>query len=724
MTRPATPRALVIAAALALGALALCLVPRPPMDNSIEAMLVDDSPRAARYADFRADFGADEVIVFQAEGPDARALVEAAAGFEQALLETPAISDTLGPITVWPDEFDLLLDPDLGGFDELERLAPRFDGPLNETLGLLQLDPPQVRIYAFRRPGHADPSDLERAIGDFRALLDGPAAAVHVVGPPVLNLELDGASRAIERTSMPILIGVCVLLMAGLTRSVRQTLAVLAPVGLGVGATMGLLSLTGRSTDIVVNIAQPLLFVLLLASGLHVVVAWQDIRGGGAERHVAPWRAAREKARAVTLALGTTALGFASLGLSELPAVRVFGLLSAAGLLLGIPLVLWILPALLQVLGGEPKPGGGRHLGRAAAWCVARGLGGGWMWPALALLVTAGGMWAATAVPVSTSGVHYFDPDSRIRRDYAAIDASGAGLSTIEAVVDLGGPPTAARVERLGRFADAAEALPGVRRAVGLSLFLRETHWRIAGQDALPAGPALREALASERLAPFVAGERLRLSLLIDDLDAAGLDGAYAALQATFAETVGPGGTLDLTGHHELVVHAQQSLVDTLLWSLLTTALLIELFVWIALRSLRLALAALLPMLAPVCLNFGVMWAFDLPLDPGTCMTGAIALGIAVDDALHFMIAWRKAPPRACALGTGRSLILTSVVIAAGFASLLTAPFLPTARFGLLCALAMVSALLADLLVLPPLLRWLAPYDSDGVTPDAATRAS
>jgi len=159
-------------------------------------------------------------------------------------------------------------------------------------------------------------------------------------------------------------------------------------------------------------------------------------------------------------------------------------------------------------------------------------------------------------------------------------------------------------------------------------------------------------------------------------------------------------------------VHAQASLVDTLLWSLLTTALLIELFIFLALRSFRLALAALLPMLAPVCLNFLVMWAFDLPLDPGTCMTGAIALGIAVDDALHFMIAWRKGSPRLCALGTGRSLILTSVVIAAGFASLLWAPFVPTARFGLLCAMAMVSALLADLLVLPPLLQWLAPYEA------------
>lgn len=707
-------RNLILAAGLGLAGLALCLVPRPALDNSIGAMLVDDSPRAARYAEFQGRFGADEVVVFQLAGDDAERVLSATVELERALGADPEIVSTLGPATAYEAEVDLLLDPDMGGFDELPRLIERFGDPLNTALGLVALaddGPAHGRIYAFMRPG---PPEVREGLRQLVAGLHTQSdLAVHVAGPPILNLALDDASQQVERTALPLLVGVCVLIMVGLTRSVRQTIAALVPVGLGVGATMGLLSLTGHSTDIVVNIAQPLIFVLLLASGLHVIVAWQDARRGGVDRHAAPWVAARQKARACTLALGTTALGFASLVWSDMPAIRAFGVVSALGLFLGLPLVLWVLPALLQVLGGDPRTvdarAGQPPLGRLAAGCVEHALKASWLWPLVALAVTAGGLWATTALPISTGGVHYFDDDARIRADYEALAADGVGLSSVEVVLDFAGPPDARTIGQAQAFGAAAEALDGVRRAVGLPLFLRAAQWRASGLDALPTGPVLKEALDADELQGFVDGGGLRLSLLIDHLDAPELDALHAALRAVAAEAA-PQARLTLTGHHELVVQAQASLVDTLMWSLLTTALLIELIILIALRSFALAAAALLPMLAPVALNFGLMWALDIPLDLGTCMTGAIALGIAVDDALHFMIAWRKGPARACALSTGRALILTSVVIAAGFASLLTADFAPTARFGLLSALAMASALLADLLVLPPLLQRLAPW--------------
>lgn len=714
--KPAGPLLAALAVALAAGA--LCLVPRPTLDNSIDAMLVDHSPRAQRYAAFQARFAADEVIVVRMSGLPAPALFRRAVALERALADDPAIAATLGPASAYEAEFDLLLDEALGGFDELPRLAPRFGGPLGEALAPVSLEPPAARIYAFCRPGRpADRARVEALLAEARAAVEADGGEVRIAGPPILNLALDRAGRSVETTSLPLLVGVCVLLMVALTRSVRQTIAALVPVGLGVGAMMGALSLAGHTTDIVINIAQPLVFVLLLASGLHVVVAWQDARRRGLDRAAAPWTAAREKARAVALALGTTALGFASLGWSDMPSIRAFGLLAALGLGLGLPLVLLVLPALLHLLGGDAARMAGGRLGAFAAWCVDRSLRRPWIAPIVAVAVTLAGLVAATALPVSTGGVHYFDAEATVRQDYEALRAAGVGLSTVEALIEppgAAGPPSPALLADADRFARRVEDGTRVMRAVGLPLLLREGHWRLTGQDALPAGPALDEALAADEVALFAADGAVRLSFLIAHLDAAALDALYADIRARFAETFGPDARLTLTGHHELVVQAQASLVDTLMWSLLTTALLIELIILVALRSLRLALAALLPMLAPVCLNFGLMAAFGIPLDLGTCMTGAIALGIAVDDALHFMIAWQKAPPRETALGTGRALVLTSVVIAAGFLSLLGAPFAPTARFGLLCALAMLSALLADLLVLPPLLQRLAPYRARG----------
>ncbi len=723
---PRIRRNLIIAALLTLGALALCLVPRPRLDNSIGAMLVDDSPRAATYAAFQGRFGADEVVIVQFTAPAKHAdrFFQRLARFEARMAAYPEVERTLGPASAYEDEFDLLLDPDMGGMGELPRLAKRFDGPLNRALGLITLpadgpaDGPaaqldaadgqyQGRVYAFIRPGPPE----ERA--GLRAELPGLyRSGAHVAGPPILNIVLDFVSTEVQIITLPLLVAVCVIIMLGLTRSVRQTIAALAPVGLGVGATMGLLSLTGHSTDIVVNIAQPLIFVLLPASGLHVIVAWQDARRLGLDRHSAPWIAAREKGRACALALGTTALGFTSLVWSDMPAIRAFGAVSALGLGLGLPLVLWVLPALLQLLGGGPGPAGRQVLGGIAAATVSHAIRARWLWPLAALLITAGGLWTMTALPISTGGVHYFEDDARIRTDYEALEAAGVGLSSVELILDFDRAPDETILETVHRVGEAAEALDGVQQAVGLPLFLREVQWRANGQDMLPAGSLLAEALGADAAAGFVDGRGLRLSLLIDHLDATELDALHGELRRLVAETA-PAAKLTLTGHHELVVHAQASLVDTLMWSLLTTALLIELIILVALRSFALTAAALLPMLAPVALNFGLMWALDIPLDLGTCMVGAIALGIAVDDALHFMIAWRKGPALACARSTGRALVLTTVVISAGFLSLMTADFAPTARFGLLTGVAMASALLADLLVLPPILQRLAPWKGE-----------
>lgn len=695
---------------------ALALAPRPALDNSIGAMLVDDSAPALRYARFKALFGPDEVVVLRATAPDRDALFARMVALEQTLAEHPEVAATLGPASAYEDELDVLLDADLGGWGELERLAPRFEGPLDGALDLVDFEAPAVRVYAFCRPGlPIDRRQLAAELAAARSDIEGMGGALHAAGPPLLNLALDDAGQAVERVALPALVGVCVLLMIALTRSLRVSLAVLLPVGLGVLGAEGLLWVAGRPGDIIVNIAKPLLFVLLLATGLHIVVAWQDLRRSGVGRHAAPWIAARRKAGACALALGTTALGFSSLLASEVPSIRAFGALAAAGLGLGLPLMLLGVPAALQLVGGEAAPKGGQWIGSIAARAIGWSLGHRRTAIGVAALIVAVGAALVPALPTSTGGVHYFDDDARIRQDYEALAAAGLGLSTVELMLTGERLDGEASLEAIDAFARQVEALPGARRVVGLPLFLREANWRVTKQDVVPRGSMLEDALASEALAGFVAGEgrHQRLSVLIDHLDAAELDALYAAVRGVFAASLGAQGvTLEITGHHELVVHAQATLVETLLWSLLGTLLLIELIVMVALRSWRMALAALLPTTLPVCLNFALMWTLGIPLDLGTCMTGAIAIGIAVDDALHFMVAWRRESPMQTARGTGRALVLTSVVIAAGFASLLFADFAPTARFGLLSAIAMASALLADLLVLPALLGWLAPKET------------
>jgi uncharacterized protein len=190
---------------------------------------------------------------------------------------------------------------------------------------------------------------------------------------------------------------------------------------------------------------------------------------------------------------------------------------------------------------------------------------------------------------------------------------------------------------------------------------------------------------------------------LIATLDANRLDALDAALRERVKSEL-PQGELSITGNYRLLLSTQRSLISTMRQSLFTTSILMAVAFVLFLRSLTLALAALIPNVFPVALNYALMLFAGIPLDLGTAMTGAIALGIAVDNTFHFIEGWRKNGAEATAANIGRAMIVTSLVIGAGFLSLILSEFGPTRNFGILTSVVMVTALIGDMCVLTPLL--------------------
>jgi hypothetical protein len=142
----------------------------------------------------------------------------------------------------------------------------------------------------------------------------------------------------------------------------------------------------------------------------------------------------------------------------------------------------------------------------------------------------------------------------------------------------------------------------------------------------------------------------------------------------------------------------------------------------VTLHSVELGCISLIPNLFPVFLNFGVMGLLGFPLDTGTIMIASIALGIAVDDTIHFLSAYQKnckrQPARSIALKRafeqkGRAAVTTSVTFIFGFSILMCGNFVPVVSFGFLTCVVMIVALLADLYLLPALLLTLLPDKTD-----------
>ena len=123
-------------------------------------------------------------------------------------------------------------------------------------------------------------------------------------------------------------------------------------------------------------------------------------------------------------------------------------------------------------------------------------------------------------------------------------------------------------------------------------------------------------------------------------------------------------------------------------------------------------IVSLITNLIPIFTMMGILAWFNLPIRVPTAMTFSVALGIAVDDSLHFLLRYRKelskghSKKRAIKntlINTGSALMITTTVLVSGFLVLTLSAFLPTFQFGLLSAIMIALALICDLTLLPSL---------------------
>ena len=228
---------------------------------------------------------------------------------------------------------------------------------------------------------------------------------------------------------------------------------------------------------------------------------------------------------------------------------------------------------------------------------------------------------------------------------------------------------------------------------------------------------AIPEAFKDTLLTPYVdteAGQvRLAVRMLESDRSLR-RDAFLKRIQEDLPEALGIAPErVTLSGMTVLMNNMLQSLFDSQRNTLLAVCLGILLTFALLFRSLSLGLLALLPNVLAAALVLGLMGWVGLPLDLMTITIAAIVIGIGVDDTIHYIHRYREevardGDGRAALLRSHRSIghaiFFTSVTVMAGFSILGLSNFNPTVYFGLLTALSMALALLANLTLLPALL--------------------
>lgn len=168
-----------------------------------------------------------------------------------------------------------------------------------------------------------------------------------------------------------------------------------------------------------------------------------------------------------------------------------------------------------------------------------------------------------------------------------------------------------------------------------------------------------------------------------------------------------------LSGGATLAERAVSGIARDLLDSVAFDFLLILVFIVGLVRSLRLGLLAMVPNLWPLLVTLGTMGFLDVPIRASTIIVFSVALGIAVDDTTHFVHRYREevqkdgegaAAIRRTVAATGRPIVLTSIILVAGFLVNGLSDFAAIVEFGMLSAVTLGLALVTELFLTPALL--------------------
>jgi predicted RND superfamily exporter protein len=170
---------------------------------------------------------------------------------------------------------------------------------------------------------------------------------------------------------------------------------------------------------------------------------------------------------------------------------------------------------------------------------------------------------------------------------------------------------------------------------------------------------------------------------------------------------------LRLTGMSLLIDKNNETLSSDMMTGLIFALVVVAAIIGFLFKSIRVAIISLVPNLLPLMVMGGYMGLVGIDLKISTSVIFGIAFGIAVDDSIHYLIKYRQELKKGksnlyalkrTSLSTGKAIILTSIILCMGFISLSASEFTSTYYVGVLISMALTTAVIADLILLPILL--------------------
>ena len=580
--------------------------------------------------------------------------------------------------------------------------------------------------------------------------LDAPR--VHRSGFPVLLVEMlhlawDNLYRILPMSFVALLI-----IVMAVFRRLLPAVVSLGIAGLAMIWTMAVSALIDPVFSIMVTAVPLVVVVVGFSDVIHLWSAWEQERLSGKSREAAILASAADVGRACLLTSVTTFVGFVSLAFVPTPMFKQMGVSLGVGVALALVLAMTLVPILLSYglddAAVEGRPGG--DPGARSLWTRAvdrldhalTGLVDGFShlalrWPGQ---VTAGFFLAMAAAGVGALQMHVdadlvdrVAPDHPLQVDARWFGERFVGDNVLQVFLEANEDDAftdPGRLEAVRRFQEAVTALPEVDHAVSLVDALERLHSALGGASSstLPDTP---EAVAQELLLFEMAGgenldrlvdfERRRLHMAVR-LQPSGMRATRdtaVAIEALALDHLPAEISVDATGLSALMGGWIDRIIAGQSRGVAFSIAFVTILMVLGLRSLRVGLVSMIPNLLPLLWLAGVLGVAWGDVDTDTAIIAMLAIGIGVDDTIHFMMRYRveaaRSASRTEALDrtfrfAGRAIVMTTVVLVVGFLPCAMSDYFSLWILGTLLPMVLIFAVLADLLLVPAMVQlgWLA----------------
>lgn len=725
-------------------------------DNSLSVWFHEDDPDYNRYERFKQEFESDDMVMIVVKAPGegevfTPRMLELIRAIGEDLKQVVNIERVESIVTQnivrgegSDEERAVIIEPAVDfedGLTEAELARAREQILGEDTFrGYLISEDAKVAVIGGRLVSTEDDAIRSQVVRDTEEVFakyerTNPDVTMYLTGPPVIDLEFNRMAISDGETFLPLTLGFVTVVLFLLF---RRPLISLLPVVLMAAVIIyvwGAYFVQGHVMNMVFQMSGSILIAACVADAVHILGHYYGTVHADIDKNEAIRRTVAEMARPCLFTSVTTAAGFFSFAASGVEPIEQLGLYSGLGCLLAFVATVLFIPAILSFLPMPSATKGKRYregyISRGLHW-----IGDHVLNHRATILVVSGVLFVLAAfgltkVRVEGNTIEYIPKDAPARQAIDFVQENMGGLAGFEVVFE--GEPDLAKdpefLRGLDRMQDNISKDWRVSTSFSHVDYLKDMNEVLTTEEAVPDTAAavaqyllLAEMSGDNDIGRFVnydystARVTARASVLISQHYQEMVEIAEAEINEVKPEGV----EAYLTGLVPLYAKFDHMILMSQIKSVLLAFVIIFISMSVLMKSVKIGALSMIPNGLPIFLTLSLIGYLDLTLDAATVMIAGIALGIAVDDTVHYLSRFRLELERAdwdyelashrATKIVGRPIVYTSIILMAGFGVLMLGSFRPTILFGALTSLTMLLALVGDLILLPALLLKLKPW--------------